>query len=57
MCVCYNNIIVLQYCLVDLSILPTRGPCSKYTITGEETFTGKLEFKLNQETFEVVYIS
>lgn len=36
----------------DLSILPTRGPCSKYTITGEETFTGKLEFKLNQETFE-----
>ena len=43
--------------LVDLSILPTRGPCSKYTITGEETFTGKLEFKLNQETFEVVYIS
>ena len=47
----------LYYTFVDLSVLSTRGPCSKYSIihstTGNE-ITGKIEFKLTEEIFKVL---
>jgi acetylornithine deacetylase len=39
----------------DVTILPCLGPCSKYSIVSSvgETVTGKLEFSLTEEIFEV----
>ena len=50
---------VLSIVLLDLSLLPTRGPCSKYSIydsNNEETITGKIEFQLMGEVFKVLEI-
>lgn len=38
----------------DLSILPTRGPCSKYHINiAEGEFKGKIEIKFEGDPFKV----
>ena len=38
----------------DLSILPTRGPCSKYHINiPEGEFKGKIEIKFEGDPFKV----
>ena len=47
---------VYYFSSTDFSILPTRGPCSKYDITDEATgdsFRGKLTFKVEGEPFKV----
>ena len=42
---------------VDLSLLPTRGPCSKYELNIEEgQFKGKLELSYESEPMRVSYL-
>lgn len=41
--------------LADLSLLPTRGPCSKYEISiPEGDFKGKIEMKFEGDPFKVL---
>ena len=50
---------LVHYIIIDLSLLPTRGPCSKYSISDSnngETITGKVEFQLMGEVFKVLEI-
>ena len=43
---------------LDLSLLPTRGPCSKYEVSiAEGEFRGKLELTFESEPMRVSYIN
>ena len=50
---CFHNCIVMCI-LVDVSMLPSRGPCSKYAISiAEGDFKGKLELSFESEPMRV----
>ena len=47
---------MLYVITIDLSLLPTRGPCSKYEIPNEDdtgSIKGKLTFTLESEPLKV----
>ena len=53
--VCVSVMIAFYSCIcIDLSLLPTRGPCSKYDISiAEGNFRGQLELSFESEPMRV----
>lgn len=52
-----SQLFSLHVFTIDFSVLPTRGPCSKYSITDTttgESFTGKLTFTFEGDAMKVV---